>query len=122
MGVLPNHRRMGAGLLGMLVGVLLLVGCSTPKIDWAKRVGNYTMDQAVLELGPPDKQAQLQDNTIVAEWLMRRGHVYHYPLYGYHSYYGPVYPAYSEGYTLDSFLRLTFDPDGRLRDWKKFYR
>jgi hypothetical protein len=114
---------MGAGLLGTLVAVSFLVGCSTPKIDWAKRIGNYTMDQAVLEFGPPDKQAQLQDNTIVAEWLMRRGHSYHYPLYGYYSgYYGPGYPAYSEGYTPDSFLRLTFGPDGKLQAFKKFYR
>ena len=41
-------------------------------MNWNSRVGNFTYDQAVIELGPPDKQAKLSDNTVVAEWIKRR--------------------------------------------------
>jgi hypothetical protein len=110
-----------------LVGALvtLLAGCATQKIDWAGRTGNYTLDQAVLEFGPPDKQAKLEDGTVVAEWLTRRGYRQVYPVGGYYGhcapwYYGPFYPTYVDSYTPDYFLRLTFGPDGKLKAWKKF--
>ena len=34
-------------------------------------MGVFTYDQAVTELGPPDKQAKLTDNQTVAEWVSR---------------------------------------------------
>jgi hypothetical protein len=110
--------------LAALAVVFVLAGCATRKIDWAGRVGNYTFDQAVLEMGPPDKQAKLQDGTIVAEWLTRRGQPYSSPAFGYTpwSYYGPYYPGNVDGYTPDYFLRLTFGPDGKLKSWKKIAR
>jgi hypothetical protein len=108
--------------------VALLAGCATPKIDWAGRTGNYTFDQAVIEFGPPDKQARLEDGTVVAEWLTRRGYRQVYPVGGYYGhyghcapyYYGPFYPSYIDSYTPDYFLRLTFGLDGKLNAWKKF--
>lgn len=104
--------------------LLLLAGCATQKVDWASRVDNYSYDQAILEIGPPDKQARLEDGTIVAEWLTRRGYAYSSPAFGYYpwSYYGPHYPGYVDSYTPDYFLRLTFGPDGKLRSWRKFAR
>jgi hypothetical protein len=103
----------------------LLAGCATHKIDWAARVGHFTFDQAVLEYGPPDKQAKLTDGTLVAEWITRRGYPQTYIAYGYGYppwFYGPVYPAYMETYSPEYSLRLIFDPDGQLRAWKKFAR
>ena len=105
---------------------LLIAGCATP-IDWKTRVGAYTLDQAVIELGPPDKQAKLSDGTTVAEWLMYRGgtsrlysggYAYWHP-YHYHA--GPTiivddYPSY------ESFLRLIFSPEGTLKSFKKYSR
>ena len=105
--------------------VLLLVGCATtPKIDWASRIGIYTHDQAVLDLGPPDRSATLTDGTVVAEWVTRRGYSRSYSAFGYGYWYGcwPYYPAYFDTYSPDYFLRLTFDPDGKLKAWKKFAR
>jgi hypothetical protein len=99
--------------------VLLLAGCATHKVDWAARVGTFTLDQAILELGPPDKQAKLQDGTVVAEWLTRRGRTYTSPAYAPYSPYGMVYSG-SIDTTPDYFLRLLFDADGRLKAWKKF--
>ena len=102
----------------------VLAGCATPKVDWAGRVGHYTFDQAVLELGPPDKQAKLEDGTIVAEWLTRRGYAYGTPAFGYSpwSSYGPPYPLSVTSYTPDYFLRLTFVPHAMLPSWRKFSR
>ena len=48
-------------LLLLFLGIALSACKSTPKIDWNGRVGNYTYDQAVMELGPPDKTATLSD-------------------------------------------------------------
>jgi hypothetical protein len=118
--------RVDFGKLALAAALVpLLAGCVTQRIDWAGRVGSYTLDQAVVELGPPDKQARLTDGTVVAEWLTRRG--YRYPTYvgGFYgpcspSYYGPFYPTYVDSYAPDYFLRLTFGPDGRLKAWKRF--
>jgi len=103
--------------------VCLLAGCATQKIDWASRIGNYTYDQAVLDFGPPDKQAKLQDGTTVAEWLTRRGYSQAYGAFGYgypYWYYGPFYPGYVASYSPDYYLRLIFGPDSKLKGWKKF--
>src|SRR5262245_19454927 len=93
----------------------LLAGCATERIDWAARVGNYTYDQAVMEFGPPDKWAKLQDGGIVAEWLTARGYTYVHTAfgYGYPYWYGPYYPTYVSSLP-DYFLRLTFDPNSKL--------
>jgi hypothetical protein len=86
-------------------------------------VGHYTYDQAVLELGPPDKYAKVTDGTIVADWLTHRGYTYSYAPYYYPGWYGPYYPGYWGSYTSpDYFLRLTFGADGKLQTWKYFYR
>ena|SRR5215471_1866810 len=110
--------------LGLLA--LLAAGCATPRIDWAPRVGTYSYDQAVLELGPPDKYAKVTDGTVVADWLTHRGYTYSYAPYYYPYYpgwYGPFYPGFVNTYTSpDYFLRLTFGPDGKLQTWKYFYR
>src|SRR5205809_4479055 len=103
--------------------LLLSVGCATAKIDWNSRIGNYTYDQAVAELGPPDKFAKLTDGTIVAEWMTRRGYsggsagiMYGHPYYyhPWHYYYEPPSPDY--------FIRLTFGSDGKLQAYKPVVR
>ena len=109
---------------GFLLAVFL-AGCATQKIDWAGRVGQYTFDQAVLDFGPPDKQAKLGDGTIVAEWMTHRGQSYARSAYvtGYARWYhGPLYPDFVETSSPDYFLRLIFGPDGRLKSWKNFAR
>ena len=54
-----------------LVAALFIAGCASYQTQWDNRVGDYTYDQAVVELGPPDKQAKLTDGKTVAEWISR---------------------------------------------------
>ena len=113
-------RRTGFNWLG-IVALLLMVGCATHKIDWASRIGTYTFDNAVIELGPPDKQAKLDDGTLVAEWLTNRGSTFAYPAYGFgNPYWYATPPATTYVDTPDYYLRLIFAPDGKLKSWKKF--
>lgn len=106
-----NHARAGLFLLGLLLGI----GCATSKIDWASRVGNYTFDDAVLEFGPPDKSATLQDGTKVAEWLTYRGRGGGGTFYSV----GRVVHHVPEGPSPDYYIRLSFDPDGRLTGYRR---
>lgn len=53
--------------------IACMVGCkTTPPVDWQARVGSYTYDQAVTDLGPPDSQAKLTDGQTVAKWVTHR--------------------------------------------------
>lgn len=125
MGRRLKHFVPGNSLLWLLI--LILAGCaSTPKVDWNSRIGKYTFDQAVIELGPPDKSAKLTDGTAVADWLTRRGYSSgSYPIVGsgYYYPYSPIWaPAYGTGPAPDRFLRLVFDQDGKLASWKNYYK
>jgi hypothetical protein len=106
--------------------VMLSAGCaSTPKPDWDKRVGNFTFDDAVKELGPPVASTQLQDGTTVAEWFLKAGAQMSFG-FGMSSY-GGGGGAVGVGHSVTAppkghFLRLTFGPDGKLQRWEKFKR
>ncbi len=110
----------GLRVAASLCAVLWLVGCATSKVDWNARVGNYTYNQAVLEMGPPDRHATLADGTTVAEWLLNRGYTYVYGTPGPH---GPFWGGPASAYTTPSmYMRLTFGPNGQLTAWKRTYR
>jgi hypothetical protein len=109
-------------LSAVLAALLLIVGCATTKhVDWNARIGNFTFDQAVTELGPPDKQAKLSDGQSVAEWVTRHynggsvavsgGMGYGYGGGGYVQSFGPN--------TYETSLRLTFTTNNVLAAWKK---
>ena len=60
-------------LVTLTLAIVVIVGCKTTKpVDWNSRVGTYTFDQAVTELGPPDKQTTLSDGKLVAQWITHR--------------------------------------------------
>ena len=109
-------------VLGML---LLGISCaSTPRVDWDSRVGSYTFDQAVLEMGPPERATDLSDGTKVAEWFLKRGSSMSFGVgtgfYGGSSSVG-VGQSVSSGPS-GQFLRLTFDTGGVLARWEKIRR
>jgi len=104
-----------------LVG-LLLGGCATvPAVDWNSRIGNYTYDQAVLDMGPPDSSAKLSDGVVVAEWLTQRGYRGGWVSagLGFHHRYGGWVDYYETSPTPNFYLRLTFTPAGKLSAWRR---
>jgi len=106
----------------LALAALVFSGCSTTKkVDWDSRVGSFTYDQAIAELGPPDKQTKLSDGKTVADWITRRSGGVSFGVgtgvYGSHSAVGGGVSTGS-GYQ-DRVLRLTFDPQGRLAAWSK---
>jgi hypothetical protein len=121
--------RLAQATLSLFI-FLLLAGCATHRVDWNARIGNYTFDEAVLEYGPPDKDAVLSDGTRVAEWLTYRGQRT-MTAFGAPMVYGPGYYPYAYRSSIihyheldspDSYLRLTFGPEGRLLAWRRLAR
>jgi hypothetical protein len=111
----------------LLLGAFALVisGCaSTPKPDWDQRIGRYTFEQAVQELGPPFSSIRLQDGTTVAEWFLKAGPQFSFGVgTGFGA--GPVGVGVGQGVTTPPkghYLRLTFGPDGQLQRWEKVKR
>ena len=111
-----------AGWLIAVMLVLLAAGCATkPGVDWGSRVGSYTFDQAVGELGPPDRQVSLSNGNKVAEWVTGRSSESSFSLgfgsYGSHTGVGMSQSVGSGGH--EKTLRLTFDTDGKLTEMKR---
>ena len=117
----------GATILSLLF-MALVCGCkSTPKIDWNSRVGNYTYDQAVHELGPPDKSTTLTDGKLVADWITRTSSGSVSFGFGTGVYGGSGGTAVGVGQTVptgyrEKILRLTFGGENyQLVSWWKNY-
>jgi hypothetical protein len=93
-------------------------------VDWDTRVGNYTFDQAVLDMGPPERSSALSDGSKVAEWFLKSGSTVSFGVgTGFYGGGGGV----GLGQTVTSgrsgqFLRLTFNPNGLLSQWEKVWR
>jgi hypothetical protein len=103
---------------------IFFVGCATTKpIDWNSRVGAYTFDQAVTELGPPDKQAKLSDGKTVAQWITHREGGTSFSVgtgfFGGNTGFG-VGQTVGTGYS-DQVLTLTFTTNNMLAVWSRNY-
>jgi len=101
---------------------LLLAGCaSTPKADWNSRIGSFPYDEAVAEMGPPDKSAKLSDGSTVAEWFIKQGSSVSFGVgtgfYGRGSSIGVGQTVATS--PAGEYLRLTFGADGKLTKWER---
>jgi hypothetical protein len=117
-------RALASGCIALAVSTVLISCASTPKVDWNSRVGNFTFDQAVLEIGPPERSSELSDGSKVAEWFVRAGSSMSFGVGT--GYYGGS-SSVGVGQTVSSgrsghYLRLTFDPEGVLTAWERFRR
>jgi hypothetical protein len=111
-------------LLNLLLGLMLaalISGCATPHTDWNARIGTFTFDQAVTELGPPDKQAKLSSGQTIAEWVSRYSTGSSVTVgTGFYGYPGGMGYVQSLGpNTYESKLRLTFGTNNVLTAWAK---
>lgn len=113
-------RNLAVGAFSGACLAALLVGCETyGRADWNARVGNYTWDQSLQELGPPESEAKTSDGTRVADWVISKSRTYSSAVRG------PMFWSWSGQdvtTTAESHLLLTFGPDGRLRSWKRLYK
>ena len=118
---MKTHSLIAVAIAAFVV-TLFAAGCATkPKTDWNARVGNYTFDQAVIELGPPDRQSTLSDGRKVAEWVTGHsggsGMSVGFGSFGSHTGVGVSQSVGSGGY--EKVLRLTFGTDGKLLEWTR---
>jgi hypothetical protein len=97
---------------------LLAAGCSAPPVDWKARVGRYSYDDAVREMGVPDRETHLSDGSTASEWLKARGMSEGTMVM-------PRGAAIQDFQTYNdpnTYLDLIFDKAGRLASWKLIYR
>jgi hypothetical protein len=107
----------------LFLAVAFIAGCkTTPAVDWNSRVGTCTFDQAVAELGQPDKQAKLSDGKIVMQWITLHGSNSFFMGGGSASgNYGMGAGQYVGQSYKDHVLELTFGTDGKLLSVAKNY-
>jgi hypothetical protein len=107
----------------LFLAIAFITGCKTvPKVDWDSRVGNYTFDQAVTELGQPSKQVKFDDGKFAVQWITLHGGdgLYVGGGYGSGNYGMGASQTMAQSYK-DHVLELTFGPDNKLVSWAKNY-
>jgi len=112
-----------SSLAVLFLVVAFIAGCKTaPTVDWNSRVGVYTFDQAVADMGPPYKQAKLSDGKNVDQWITLHGSNGFFVNGGFGSgnYGMGAGQNFAQSYK-DHVLELTFGTDGKLVSWAKNY-
>jgi hypothetical protein len=103
----------------LLVLVLLTGSCASgPKahikdIDWGKRIGTYTYEEALAEFGEPNVMSETNEGRI-AEWMLRRSPMVSFGV-------GVGGPGVGVGTSVSpppsgEYLRLRFDKGGKLTE------
>ena len=124
---------MKSNFLLLLAVTLALAGCaSDPKsskpdpksINWSERVGTYTYDQALGDLGKPAVIGESAEGR-TAEWSLRRSPRVSFGLgvgggsFGSHGGVGVGVGSTVSPPPSGENLRLKFDKDGKLTEWSK---
>jgi hypothetical protein len=110
-------------LVILFLAIVFIAGCKTmPQVDWNSRVGAYTYNQAVADMGPPDKQGKLSDGKTVDQWITLHGSngVFIGGGFNNNNYGMGAGQTIAQSYK-DHVLELTFGPDGKLVSWAKNY-
>jgi coenzyme F420-reducing hydrogenase delta subunit len=114
---MKNNPRFPIRLLA-IVGIIL-AGCATQNGDWNRRVGNFTYQQAVNELGQPAKQETLADGRVTVEWISRYNVRATSPEMDNNFYDHSASLAHIDDATRESTLSLTFSTNNVLTSWSK---
>jgi len=116
--------------VSLIVLALLVEGCASgsktnvKSIDWKSRIGTYTFEEALAELGQPDVIGESSEGKI-AEWVLRRSPDVSFGIgfgtgsYGRHTSTGVGVGTSVSPPPSGEYLRLRFDRDGRLAEWTK---
>jgi len=88
-------------------------------IDWNSRIGNYTYQQAVAELGLPNRKVRLGDGKVAFKWFIQPtgSPRFNHGMY----YYGNNGFSVNQAIYNNRMLQLTFDTNGTLTAWSKNY-
>jgi hypothetical protein len=121
---------MKSAWLLIIVIILLAGACASGlKIDvsdaeWRGRIGTYTYEQALAELGPPNVFGESNEGK-TAEWVIRQSPATSFSFgFGRGSYGGGTATGVGAGTTVSpppsgEYLRLGFDKSGKLAEWTK---
>jgi hypothetical protein len=114
-----------------ILGALCVAGfgcASGPKVDpninWSQRIGNYTYDQALAELGRPAVVAESSEGRS-ADWILKRSPNISFGFgvgggtYGSHVGTGVGVGTSVSPPPRGEYLHLDFDREGKLRGWSK---
>jgi hypothetical protein len=116
--------------LSLIVLAFLAGSCASgPKaniksIDWGSRIGMYTYEEALTELGQPDVMGESSEGKI-AEWVLRRSPGVSFGIglgtgsYGHHTSTGVGVGTSVSPPPGGEYLHLRFDKDGKLAEWTK---
>jgi hypothetical protein len=116
--------------LSFMVLALLTGGCASgPKadiknIDWGSRIGTYTYEEALAELGEPNVVGETGEG-MYAEWVLRQSPMVSFGFgfggvgYGHHSSSGVGVGTSVSPPPSGEYLHLKFDRDGYLTEWTR---
>ena len=114
----------------LIVLALLAGGCasgskaSVKDIDWGSRIGTYTYEEALADLGEPDVIGQSSEGTI-AEWVLKRspnvtfGFGFGSVGFGHHTSTGVGVGTTVSPPPSGEYLHLRFDNEGKLAEWTR---
>jgi len=121
---------MKLGRLFLILLILPVWSCvSGPRVtvedgEWGARIGTYTYQDALTELGEPQMISESSEGKF-AEWVLRQsipfsiGFGFGGAGYGHHTSTGGGVGASVSPPPSGEYLRLRFDPDGKLAEWTK---
>jgi hypothetical protein len=95
-----------------------------PNINWNERIGSYTYEQAVAELGKPDVLAESSEGR-TADWILKRSPNMSFGFgvgggtFGSHVGTGVGVGTSVSPPPHGEYLHLVFDAEGRLKAWSR---
>jgi hypothetical protein len=116
-------------LLSATLATIWLPGCAhrpkvDPAIDWNSRIGNYTFEHALAEIGKPDVVAESSDGR-VADWILKQspnvsfGFGVGTGVFGRHGGSGVGVGSSVTPPPHGEYLRLVFDTQDKLKAWSR---
>jgi hypothetical protein len=114
----------------LIVLALLAWSCASgtkatvQNIDWGSRIGTYTYEEALAELGEPNVIGESAEGRI-AEWVLRQSPAVSFGFgfgggsFGHHSATGVGVGTSVSPPPSGEYLQLKFDKNGKLTEWTK---
>lgn len=106
-------------VLLLAIAGIIGAGCATQDAKWNQRIGHFTYQQAVSELGQPATRETLADGRVSVEWVSRYNTSATSPEMDSNFYEHAASFAHTDDATGESRLNLTFSTNNILTGWSK---